>query len=304
MKIDILSAEALSKMDVSSLEAYMDRLRQYMLEDMQPEETGACREALKAAKAAADLKKKEDGAAAPAAKAVPAAEAPAKAEPEVKAAPAAEAPAKAETEVKAAPAAEAPAPAAPEAKAAPASAKPAAPPKEEEKGDSDEGWGTSYIDTTYGTTYEERPKSRGFFWLLLAAIVTAFVLALVVPYWVMVYREMMDPITFGMPAFLENVSIPAWLDPWITRTLEYGIPDWLNVAIHLGTLAGGLIFTLISMGTRNAFLALIPMALFIASAVKYPSAIILVALQVLFCFFAFLRKLTAPKAGGQKEQPA
>ena len=148
MKIEILEAVRLEKLDEKQLENYIADLRTYMLEEMPAEEMPAYRDALKAAGSAKDKLKEKSLAPEKGSDAPKADKAPEKGSGTPK------------TD------------ASPEKRdAAPSEGK-----------DSDEdGWGTSYIDTTYDTTIEERPKSRGFVWLLLAAVATAFVLAFTVP---------------------------------------------------------------------------------------------------------------------------
>ena len=140
------------------------------------------------------------------------------------------------------------------------------PAEQEEKAES--GFSNAIVSTTYETRIlEEDPRRKGFGFLLLAAMLTVFYLSFSGFYWVMVRLGR----TAALPLFGGN------------------LPDKLLYP-HLGLVAAALLFTLLAIGLKSSFWAILAALAYAGSAYTLPGYIIFVALQALLCIFAALRR--------------
>jgi hypothetical protein len=133
---------------------------------------------------------------------------------------------------------------------------------------SESGSADSFITTSYDLVENETDyRKRGFAPLLLALIVSAAYLAFMIPYW------------------LTNRQAVTALYPVIG-------PDVQNTGlfIHFGLFAAGVLFTAISMGTKNALMPALSSLLFAGSVFLMPSYVKYAAVPALLALIGSLRK--------------
>ena len=142
------------------------------------------------------------------------------------------------------------------------------PDQEETREKTGGSFSNAVVSTTYETRFlEEDPRKRGFIFLLLAAMLTAFYLAFSGPYWTMV--------RLGRAAALP--------------VLGGDISDRLLYP-HLGLAAAALILTFLAIGLKSSIWAVLAALAYTGSAYTLPGFAVFVALQALFCLFAALRR--------------